>query len=544
MSTVTQHDWLRRVSDYHSGDVDEAEAIAVEEHLAHCAECRQALSMYHRLYALAQSPLRLGPPSSAIAERLSHLDSMPARFVDDADKHEHRAHRPRRRSLQPPQNRLKVTIAALLAASLIIGGFLALLGPHIQTPANRPTPNPSVPPTLPTPTLNLAGLSVYVNDRLGWYVLNAEDGATRRTAANEGLQGPALVLADGTVYSVTFGQLNEVRATKVSDGTLLWQHSVPQMDSPHLVVNGDSIYLVTDSVGAASTSNNHGIYALRISDGKLRWHYPTVDPVVAAPLVADGVVYASAGTSLLALNASDGTLLWRLPLAANGRPDIGLWLSGANGIVYVIAGEKSQDLPLSISGDNASLFALRGSDGRQLWRVDLGSDYYTQPSAPVIVDGVIYVRAGASRADRARGDTTSAHLYALRASDGMLLWQYQETGPSTTPAAIDPQIFQPVFADGWVYSYDRFGNVIALRASDGQLIWKRQISSRDGIAGLSVGGGALFVSVNGAIMQGSTGGIPQPNLLFALRAGDGKTLWQRVIGADGGGGMSAPIVTP
>lgn len=544
MTTATQHDWLRRVSDYHSGDVDEAETIAVEEHLAHCAECREALRMYHRLYALAQSPLRLGPPSSAVAERLSHLDSMPTRFVDDADEHEHRARRPRRRSLQPPQNRLKVTIAAALAASLIIAGFLALLGPHILSPAKHPTPNPSVPPTLATPTLHLAGLSVYVNDRLSWYVLNADDGATRRTLPNNGLQGPAFVLADGIVYSVTYGQWYEVRATKISDGTLLWRQPMPPMDMPHLVVDGDSIYLVTDTIGAASTSNNHGIYALRASDGSLRWHYATADPVVAAPLVANGVVYASAGTSLLALKASDGTLLWQLPLAANGRPDIGLWLSGANDTVYVIAGEKSQDFPLSISGDNASLFALRGSDGGQLWRVDLGSDYYTRLSTPVIVNGVIYVRAGASSADRARGNATSAHLYALRASDGTLLWQYQETGQSTTPTAIDPQIFQPVFADGWVYSYDRFGNVIALRASDGQLIWKRQISSRDGIVGLSVGGGALFVSVNGAIMQGSTGGIPQPNLLFALRAGDGKTLWQRVIGTDGGGGMSAPIVAP
>lgn len=564
MSTAMQHEWLRRVSDYHSGDVDEAEMVAVEQHLAHCLECQQALAMYRRFYALAHAPTRLGPPSRAVAERLARLDSISAIFVDDADdaddavesirpsKRTRRAQSGRSRAPRQNQNRLKVTIAAVLAASLIIAGFLALLGPRIPGQPQHPAPTPTVPSTVPTPTLHLDGLSVYVADTLGWYAFNADSGLPRWTTRSQFFGGNSPVLVDGVVYSAVSGQSCWVQAVKASDGALLWQHPLALMDSPHVVVAGDSIYVVSDGLGIASNSNNHGIYALRTSDGSLRWQHPTTDPAVADPLVANGVVYANSGTSLLALRASDGALLWNLPLAANGHPDIGLWLANANGVVYVIAGEKGQDFPFSDSGENNALLALRASDGSQLWRIDLGSDYYSQPSTPVIANGVIYVRAGASREDKAQGNSTAAHLYALRASDGSQLWQYQEdrtkvtwnSGQSTTSATMNPQIFQPVYAEGWVYAYDLFGNVIALRASDGALLWKQQISRPDGIAGLSLAGGALFVSVNGDLRPGVTAALPEaPNLLIALRAGDGATLWQRIIG-EGIGGMNAPVVAP
>ncbi|MGE5334967.1 MAG: PQQ-binding-like beta-propeller repeat protein [Nitrososphaerota archaeon] len=566
MSTAMQHEWLRRLSDYHSGDVDEAEMVAVEQHLAHCLECQQALALYRRFYALAHAPTRLGAPSRAVAERLVRFEPSPDIFADDTDdvddvddaeespqspRHPRRSRSGRMRPRQN-QNRLKVTLAAVLAASLIIAGFLALLGPRIPGRPQHPGPTPSGPSTVPTPTLHLDGLSVYVADRLAWYAFNADNGTPRWTTRSQFFEGDSPVLVDGVVYSAVSGQSCWVQAVKASDGSLLWQHQLALMDSPHLIVAGDSIYVVSDRLGIASNSNNHGIYALRTSDGSLLWQHPTPDPVVADPIVANGVVYASSGTSLLALRASDGTLLWNLPLAANGHPDIGLWLASANGVVYVIAGEKGQDFPFSDSGENNTLLALRPGDGSQLWRIALGSDYYSQPSTPVIANGVIYVRAGASREDKARGDTTAAHLYALRASDGSQLWQYQQdrtkvtwnSGQSTTSATMNPQIFQPVYAEGWVYTYDRFGDVIALRASDGALLWKQRISRPDGIAGLSVAGGALFVSVNGDLIPGVTSALPEaPDLLLALRAGDGATLWQRIVG-ESIGGMNAPVVAP
>jgi outer membrane protein assembly factor BamB len=444
-----------------------------------------------------------------------------------------------------------VTIAAVLAASLIVAGFIALLAPRIGQPAKHP----KVTPAVPTPTVHLGGLSIYVADQSSCYALRADNGSPRW--ASPGCS-PS-VMADGILYQInTVNSVSGATTTlvKIEAGTgkilLQRQLVLPLMDSANIRVVGDSLYLTTDRVGGGSDRGEHGVYALRASDGSVRWHYPTSDPAVSLPLVADGIVYASAGTTLLALRASDGTLLWNVPLVANGNPAIGQWLASANGTLYVIAGEKLQDFPLSPTGENAFLYALRASDGGVLWRADLGGDYYTQPSAPVIANGVVYVRAGASRAERAQGNASSAHLYALNSSDGTLLWQYREDRASVTSSSgqslkLDAVIYEPIVADGVVYTSDLFGNIVALQASDGAQLWKKQICKPDELAGLAIGGGALFASVNGELKQGVNGGpatIGAPNLLIAMRAGDGMALWQQTIGTNGPGGMGAPVVAP
>jgi anti-sigma factor RsiW len=48
MSTTLHRAWRRRVSDFHGGDGSAAERAAVEDHLATCAECRDALEAYRR----------------------------------------------------------------------------------------------------------------------------------------------------------------------------------------------------------------------------------------------------------------------------------------------------------------------------------------------------------------------------------------------------------------------------------------------------------------------------------------------------------------
>src|SRR5579863_3776674 len=72
------HAWLRRLSDYHSGGVSEAERIAVEEHLATCAQCQEALAMYRRFYTLLRSPLHLGGPSARFDDATVPVATRPA----------------------------------------------------------------------------------------------------------------------------------------------------------------------------------------------------------------------------------------------------------------------------------------------------------------------------------------------------------------------------------------------------------------------------------------------------------------------------------
>jgi hypothetical protein len=157
MTTTTEHEWLRRLSDYHSGGVSAAEAEAVEGHLAGCEECRQALGVYRRFYVLASSPLQLGEPSSVVAEQLSvNHDSSGGFRVGDRLGH---YPQPRDR-MRLERNRLLLGIASVLAASLVIVGFLAVLGPRIHVREGQATLTPLASATSsgPTPTVQTTNL--------------------------------------------------------------------------------------------------------------------------------------------------------------------------------------------------------------------------------------------------------------------------------------------------------------------------------------------------------------------------------------------------
>ena len=144
---TSSHKWLRRVSDYHSGGVSDAEAAAVEAHLPTCQECQEALAMYHRFYTLLGSPLRLGPPTVRFDEETLMIYDTISDNADTAPTSaKFRPPRPPRRS------RALAGIAAIVAATLVVAGFLAVYAGNLTRPANDPTATPRTPQPTATVT--------------------------------------------------------------------------------------------------------------------------------------------------------------------------------------------------------------------------------------------------------------------------------------------------------------------------------------------------------------------------------------------------------
>src|SRR5690242_11831917 len=115
--------WTDRLSEYLDGELDDAERVALEAHLATCAECTTVLSDLRRVVARAQA-LDDRPPTrelwSGIAERIG---------VSTDDLARRRARR--RLSFTIPQ--LIAASVALVAASAAIASLA--LRQHPATPA-------------------------------------------------------------------------------------------------------------------------------------------------------------------------------------------------------------------------------------------------------------------------------------------------------------------------------------------------------------------------------------------------------------------------
>lgn len=244
---------------------------------------------------------------------------------------------------------------------------------------------------------------------------------------------------------------------------------------PRLALSGGRIF-ASDAFGS--------VVALRASDGTVLWQRAVT--IASAPVVAGSAVYVSdAGGTVYALRAADGTQLWQARVNAPGdtADDNPPQLCAADGVVYAMRN---------------SVFALRASDGHVLWTAPAGNDGY----GPLAADAArVYV-----------GDLL-AGLHALSARDGSAAWLFHDRARGANPAPLTPVAAGPV-----VYAEDGTGSVYALRAGDGSEIWRYRgsLESNDssfGSAHPSPAAGTVLIT---AVSHG----------ILALRPKDGSLQWR------------------
>lgn len=205
-----------------------------------------------------------------------------------------------------------------------------------------------------------------------------------------------------------------------------------------------------------STSVDHLIPPL-----KVRW---TVNfgQSISYPLIADGRVFVTvnngtfSGTTLFALDATNGAVIWSFPLGGTFRFSASCY---ENGRVFSV-------------NDDGLLRAFDAATGNQAWSVQLPGQY-SFSSAPSVYQGVVYVGGAGS------GGT----VYAVSAATGAVLWTASvANGDSSSPA---------VTSDGVYVSYS-CPNVYKLNPATGALIWHYA-------PGCSGGGGKTPALYNGRL---------------------------------------------
>lgn len=141
------------------------------------------------------------------------------------------------------------------------------------------------------------------------------------------------------------------------------------------------------------------------------------------------------------------------------------------------------------------------SDGTVLWHQSIAGSVDLQS---VIFSGVVYVNSY-------EGQNGPDHVYALRASNGSIIWRYTPNGYT--------YIASTTGADGTLYLSSQNG-IFALQASSGHVLWHYATQGSDD---------DWPVVVNG-VVYATTSVNGQSAELFALRANDGAILWHYLLG--------------
>ena len=203
-----------------------------------------------------------------------------------------------------------------------------------------------------------------------------------------------------------------------------------------LLVMGFSVLACLPELAAGPTPPSPGDL-----DDSLLWTFTTGGWVVAAPAVADGVVYAGSDDgSLYALAADSGQLLWSFA-----------------------TGEAIRSIPTVVDGtvyfgsNDNHVYALDAATGEELWCYDTGD--WVQRS-PAVGDGMVYFPARGER------DRT---VHAVDAATGDLVWAAEH------PFPIDQHV-APTAHGGRVYAQGaEYGAFYVLDAASGEVVWQAEV---------------------------------------------------------------------
>ncbi len=235
------------------------------------------------------------------------------------------------------------------------------------------------------------------------YALNPLDGSTLwSVSVGDASYGSPTISPGGTIY---IGNWNGNLYAFNPNGTRKWVwrsgSNCAIESSPALATDG-TIYV---------QHNCRGLVALR-STGTLKWTRNVGEPWNSPSVGAGGTIYIGSGDYYFYAYRPDGTRKWRVKVRA--------WMYHSSSAI----GARGATI---YRGDNSGNFYAISSTGHILWRYQ-PTDHGPIFSAPALsANGLVYYTQEVSKS----GD---ASLYALRASTGKVVWKYRIGRSDASPA--------------------------------------------------------------------------------------------------------------
>jgi outer membrane protein assembly factor BamB len=250
-----------------------------------------------------------------------------------------------------------------------------------------------------------------------------------------------------------------------------------------VVLDGDAVYF----------ADNHGLlFALDAATGQSRWSKPfdpgTKTRIWSTPAVKGNTIFvASQDHHLYAVNAGNGSLIWKFP--AEGEPEIGT-LPGSP----IVHGDT-----VYVGSFDSNLYAI-GMNGQLKWKFTAEGRLWDGPAE---ANGVLY-----------QGDL-NGNVYALDPTTG------QATGWPQPAKLAGGVRATPLVTDSVIYVGTDQNKIYALETETGRSVWQIPFSARDGEMMLvtpQISGDSLIVLPN---LAGA-----DPIRLYGLNKATGAQLWR------------------
>ncbi len=250
-------------------------------------------------------------------------------------------------------------------------------------------------------------------------------------------------IENGRIYLV--GGLGMVSCVDANTGDIIWQKDAQTVfkGEPHRWGVSESVLLSDRAAFYTTGGDETTLIAINKSDGSLLWKSPSIggQRAYASPLLIRrgglDIIIAQTANHLIGINATNGEVLWdydMVPLHTGGQG------SGAHNNTPLY---KEGEIFITNGYDRIAVMFSLSEDGRSIsvkWKNDVLDVHH---GGVVLVDGHLY---GANWLSNSKGNWAS-----IRWADGQTNW---ETEWHTKGAV--------VYADGMLYIYEERGGNVAL----------------------------------------------------------------------------------
>src|SRR5580700_5901179 len=293
---------------------------------------------------------------------------------------------------------------------------------------------------------------------------------------------------DSAISAANVSGMREAWAFKLAGTAAAGVSGIGSLTAPPVVQDG-VVYLQDEDAN---------VYALALATGKLKWEYQVNIPEKSGPgpdgvAIADGVVYGDSSSSVFALNATTGKTIWvDSNLLNSGQGAFEIQPQVADGRVYIGSAYGS-------GPGGGVLMALNASNGHLLWKFNtvIGTGAGVQALGvgsggawePPLVGSDGSVTFGTGNPYQSIGEAfahPSRQLYTdsevnLDAATGKLRWYYQAVPNDFADHDLQASpISATIGGVPVIITGGKVGIVYALNAQSGALLWKTPVGEHNG----------------------------------------------------------------